>query len=229
MLYMLFPKGVSLKSRWIIIFLLAVVLIGTLLWFAPNIMSYFQNSADSSNASYSSLTLRDGMNSTATLEFGDTEYNFAYTIGILSTSTFIGGSQTHWTPHKGEVYNELGIEVRVSDVASDYVSNYIVILVKPTIQNYMASLHYTRVNITLHGTRAVNISSGLINKTNQYWFLYTQITHPTLNEPQLTIGNASQQKTYFISVGKTIKEFEIETRVFKIESNYMVIYVKPLY
>lgn len=45
----------------------------------------------------------------------------------------------------------------------------------------------------------------------------------------MTIGTTSQQKTHDVIVGSTIREFEIEVRVFKIESEYMVIYVKPLY
>lgn len=134
-----------------------------------------------------------------------------------------------YIPTEGKTYSDLGIEIKVSKVSSDYISNYIVILVKPTVQNYMASLHYTKVSIALYETKAVNISSGLINKTNQYWFSYTQITHPTFNEPQLTIRTNSQSKSYVVIAGFAIREFEIETRVYKIESGYMVIYVKPLY
>jgi len=69
----------------------------------------------------------------------------------------------------------------------------------------------------------------LINKTNQYLFAYTQIAYPSFYEPQLTLGTTSQSKDYVVFVGRTIKDFDIETRVCKIELGYIVIYVKPLY
>jgi rubredoxin len=215
---------------------LAAIIIGALLWYAPNIISYFQNSSpQSSDASYTSLTLRHGMNYSTTLEFGDTEYSFSYYYGLgLQVSTFIEGSKSY-SAHKGDTYRDFGIELKVSNVASDYISNYIVILVKPTVQNYMASLYYTRVNITLNEAKSVNISSGLVNETREYGFLYTQVMHPSFYEPQLTIHIETQEKTYDVSASGSalwssdIKDFNIETRVFKIESQYMVIYVKPLY
>lgn len=214
--------------------MLVVAVVVALLWFAPSITSYFQNS-NSSDASYTSLTLRDGMNNTATLEFGDTEYSIVYYYGAgLYVSTFIGGDKSH-TPNTGDTYRDFGIEIKVSNVTSDYISNYIVILVKPTVQNYMASLHYTEINITLNQEIYVNISSGLTNETHKYGFVYTQIMHPTIYEPQLTIYAGTQQKTHLVYASGSytwstnIKDFNIETTVFKTESQYMVIYVKPLY
>ena len=214
---------------------LAVVLIiiGAFFWYAPSIISYIQNlssrNQNSSGVSYTSLTLRYRMNNTATIEFGDTEYSFAYYYGGgLTVWTLLEGSK-FYKPHKGDTHRDFGIEIKVSDVTSDYISEYVVILVRPTINNYSASLHYTKVTIALYETKTVNISSDLINRTNQYWFSYTQVTHPSFNEPQLTIGTTSQQKTHDVIVGSTIREFEIEVRVFKIESEYMAIYVKPLY
>ena len=219
-----------MKSRWIIILLLAVVVIGALLWFAPNIISYLQNPTNSSDASYTSLTLRDGINNTATLEFGDTEYSFSYNIPthIFSIYTFLGGYELY-EPHKGDTHRDMGIEVKVSDVASDYVSSYISLLVKPIIQNYSASLHYTKVTVGLGATKSVSISSGLVNMTKQYWFSYTLMTAASANRRQLTIEYASTQQTYFVVVNTTIRDFDMEVRVYKLESGYLVIYVKPLY
>jgi len=213
---------------------LVVIIVGALLWYAPIIISYIQNlssSTNSSNEPYTELTLRDlpitEVNNTV-IEFGDTEYSFRYLGGYLMVYAPFQSKQ--YISSEGKTYNDLGIEIKVSKVSSDYISNYIIILVKPSVQNYMfTQFHYTKVNITLYQTKAVNISSGLINKTNQYWFSYTQIAHPSFNEPQLTIGTTSQSKSYVVIAGFTIKEFEIETRVYKIESGYMVIYVKPLY
>jgi hypothetical protein len=174
------------------------------------------------------------MNNTATLEFGDTEYSFGYFYGSgLSVSTFI--NSTLYMPHIGDTYTDFGIETKVANLTSDYISNYIVILVKPIVQNYMASLHYTEVNITLNQVTWVNISSGLVSETHKYGFMYTKVIHPTMYEPQLTIYAGTQQKTYYVYASGSymwstnIKDFNIETTVFKTESQYMVIYVKPLY
>jgi len=237
-------EGVQSKRRpikKIIGVFTVVVIIGLLLWNAPTIISYIQNLSsptNSSNESYTELTLRNlpisEINATI-IEFGDTEYYFSYQIiGMIPMGHYLHvhapfQSKTY-IPTEGETYSDLGIEIKVSKVGSDYISNYIVILVKPTIQNYMASLYYTKVSVALDETKAVNISSGLINKTNQYWFSYTQITHPSFNESKLTIRTDSQSKSYFVIAGLfTIREFEIETRVYKIKSGYMIIYVKPLY
>jgi hypothetical protein len=216
---------------------LGLIVIAALLWWsAPTIVSYFQNSASSDN-SYTSLTLRDKMNNTATLEFGDTEYSFAYYYGLgFSFSTFINNSGPY-TAKIGDTYRDIGIEVKVKNITTDYISNYIVILVKPTVQNYMASLHYTLVNTTLNQVTWVYISSGLVSDeaTHKYGFMYTKVVHPTMYEPQLTIYADTQQKIYYVYASGSymwstnIKDFNIETTVFKTESQYMLIYVKPLY
>jgi hypothetical protein len=215
-----------------------VIVIVALLYYAPTIISYIQNPTNSSNGSsttsYTNLTLRALPASEVdakTIEFGDTDYTFTY-------STFLGYhlymdlpfQSKDYTITQGETYKDCGVEIKVSKIDSDYISGYVVILVKPTVQNYMFSqFHYTKVNITLGWTQAVNISSGLINKTNQYWFSYTHIIHPSFYEPQLTIRTTSQSNNYVVFYDETIRDFDIETSVYKIDSYYMVIYVKPLY
>lgn len=221
-------------KKVIIGLILAVIIVVALVWYAPTIISYFQNSSsNSSDASYTSLTLRETMNNSASIWFGDTKYDFGYSYGVLGVSTFYGGGKSY-TPHKGDTYRDFGIEVKVSDVGSNYISNYIVILVKPTIQNYMASLHYTMVNLTLNEPTWVNITSGLVNETHQYGFRYLGIVWP-VSDPQLTIHTDTGEKTYRVTDSGSaiwnsdIKDFNIETRVYKIESAHMIIYVKPLY
>lgn len=213
--------------------LLAVIIMGVVFWNAPTIISYVQNLSsptNSSDGSYTELTLRDlpisEVNNTV-IEFGDTEYSFRYGGGYLMV--YAPFQSKTYIPTEGKTYDDLGIEIKVFKEDSDYISDYLVILVKSTVQNYMASLYYTRVSIPLYQSKAVNISSGLISKTNQYWFSYTQIIHPSFSEPQLTIRTNSHSKSYVVIAGFTIRDFEIETRVYKIESGYMVIYVKPLY
>ena len=206
--------------------LVALVILGVSLCYF--LIPYSQKS---SNESYIELTLRDLPATEAketVIEFGDTEYSFQYSGGNLWVR--IPFQSKYYIPREGEIYHDFGIEIKVSKISSDYISDYIVILVRPTVQNYMfTQFRYTKVNITLHETKAVNISSGLINKTNQYWFTYTQDVHPTFSEPQLIVQTTSQSKTYYVWYGTTIREFEIEIRVYKITPEFMIIYVKPLY
>lgn len=219
-----------MDGKSIILGVLVGAIVGLLIPINPLDLFSQPSTNSSSEFSYTNMTLRDlplSQTNETTIEFGDTDYSFRYGWGYLMV--YVPFQSKTYIPTEGKTYHDLGIEIKVSKVGSDYISNYIIILVKPTIQNYMASLYYTKVSIALYETEAVNISSGLINKTNQYRFSYTQITHPTFNEPQLTIRTTSQSKKYYVIASFTIKEFEIETKVYKIESGYMVIYVKPLY
>ncbi|MGA3191891.1 MAG: hypothetical protein ABSD73_05180 [Candidatus Bathyarchaeia archaeon] len=223
------------KIRKLVGLAIVVVIIGLLLYYAPTIISFVQNpssSGSSYNAPCTSLTLRDGTsgtNHTTTLDFGDTEYTFEYSIGsYFEASTFIEPYEIY-TPHIGDVYRYCGIEIDISKVTSDYISSYIVFLVKPTVQNYMASLHYTKVNITLNNDVAVNISSGLTNETHQYYFAYDGMVSPMEIDGWLEVWFSSQGQKFDAVVGNTITVFNIEIRPFKVQSHYMVIYVKPLY
>lgn len=210
----------------IAIALAALVILGVCLGYF--LIPYSQKS---SNESYVKLTLRDLAATEANetvIEFGDTEYSFQYNGGFLWVR--IPFQSKYYVPSEGDVYHDFGIEIKVLKRSSDYISDYIVILVRPTVQNYMfTQFHYTKVNITLHETKAVNISSGLINKTNQYWLTYTQDVHPTFSEPQLIVQTTSQSKIYYVWYGVTIREFEIEIKIYKITPQYIIIYVKPLY
>ena len=210
------------------IFAVAIIIV-VLLWSDSIIALFVPNNSQSqtTNTSYTELTLRHG--NTTLIEFGDTEYSISYFSGsFLKVSTPLK-SEFYQQLSEGKVFRDLGLEIKVSKMDSDYISEYIVILVKPTIQNYMASLFYTKVSLPLDSTRTVSISSGLIDKTNEYWFLYSQNVYPLATENKLTIGKGSQSETYNVAAGYTIKLFEIETRVYKVKSDYMVIYVKPLY
>jgi hypothetical protein len=222
-------------TKLIALAVLVMTIAGALLWFLV-VPSYIQNSLSSSqNAPYTSLTLRTGINNTATVEFGDTYYTLNYYYyyphpegSWLTVSTFIG-SNTHYRVYKGETYTDFGVEAKVSDTGWDDISNYIVILVKPVIQNYAASLNYTRLNISPGETKSIDISSGLTNETRQYAFTYTQNTSAYNLASQITIRTNTQEKTYLASEGYTIRDLNVEVRIYKVESAHMIIYVKPLY
>ena len=85
---------------------------------------------------------------------------------------------------------------------------------------------YTKVNMTSGEATTVSISSGLINKTNKYYFTYTGNYN---KYAYFTISNGSQLKSYFLGEGNTATDFDIEVRIYKVEPQYMVVYVKPLY
>jgi hypothetical protein len=220
-----------------------VAIVGAFLWFSPTILSYFQNFPSSASYTSLSLTLRDtdtmGSNQIATLDFGDTEYNFSYSSYLgLFVSTFM--DYEGYTPHIGDVYKFDGIEIDVSNITSDYISNYILVLVKPTVQNYMASLHYTRLNITLNHDIAVNISSGITNETHLYDFSYhiIVISHqfgpPESTNLEIHTDNNYTEVEAYVYPPNTpetymVRVLNIEIRAFAVEPQYMVIYVKPLY
>lgn len=187
---------------------------------------YFGNATQPTG--YVELTIRDSsyQQNDTVIEFGDTEYSFRYYSILYSRELIVNApfqSKSIFFPREGETYKEFGLEIKVSKVGSDYISDYIVILVRPIVQNYMASLHYTRVDIKSGETKVVNISSGLINKTNQYSFTYTQ------GKLLIQFGSQRKELQLHTSFAWDTKDFEIEVKVYKVEPDRIVIYVKPLY
>jgi hypothetical protein len=177
--------------------------------------------------------IRSG-NYTEPIELGDAEYSFSYITFIVRAININAPfkSDEIQYPKVGDLYEGLGIEVKVENVSSDYISDYVVIKVRPIVDNYMFSTYrYTKVDIPVGDAKTVEISSGLINKTNQYTFIYPFA--PSLVGADLIVKTASQSKQYSAYVGLIVAEaksdFDIEIRVFKADSNKMVLYVKPLY
>jgi hypothetical protein len=178
--------------------------------------------------------IRSG-NYTEPIEFGDTEYYFSYITAIypeISIHAPFNSDEIQY-PKVGDSYQGLGIEVKVANVSSDYISDYVVIKIRSTTDNYMFSTYrMTKVDIPLYYTKTVDISSGLINETNQYSFQYL-FAPSTGTSANLLVKTNSLTKQYSVYVGLIVAEarddFNIEIRVFKAGSNNMVIYVKPLY
>jgi hypothetical protein len=97
-----------------------IVIVGVFVWFIPTIISTIQN------LGYTRVAV--SANSTTTIQFGDNVYVFGYSppkFGLQGTSTY-------WLPRaynatQGSVYRDAGLEMKVSEVRSDYI----VLLVKP--------------------------------------------------------------------------------------------------
>ena len=178
--------------------------------------------------------IRSG-NYTEPIELGDAEYYFSYTTFIFREINIYApfNSYSIQNPKIGTSYEKLGLEVKIANVSSDYISDYVVIKVRPITENYMfATYRYTKVDIPLGDTRTVNISSGIIEKTNQYSFRYV-VASLSGYGGELAIKTSSQSRQYTAYSGLIVAEaksdFDIEISVFKVDSNNMVIYVKPLY
>jgi len=171
--------------------------------------------------------------SNGTVEFGDTKYYFGYTGGMIGISAPFQYDSI-MSPEIGHSYKTLGVEIKVANVSSDYISNFVVIMVKPTVTNYMFSTyHYTKVNIPIEDERTVDISSGLISETNQFTFAYASAPAFPSYGATLIVRTSSQSKQYSTYAGLIIPEaendFNIEIHVYQADSSKMIIYVKPLY
>ncbi|MGD0160809.1 MAG: hypothetical protein ABSB89_11005 [Candidatus Bathyarchaeia archaeon] len=225
------------------------------MYFSPTISSYFQssssNSSNNPSASFTTLMIRAPYSgheeNFTTVDFGDTEYNFLYGSGWLAVYAPLQAEYPISYPEVGDTYNAFGLEIKIENVSSDYLSDYVIFGVKPTVTNYMYSTYrYTEVNLTLEQSQpiqygtvpltnysvTVSISSGIINETNQYTFTYTNAPSGTYGAT-LVVSNSSQSKQYEAYVGSFVAgaetDFNIEIGVYKADANNMIIYVKPLY
>jgi hypothetical protein len=106
--------------------------------------------------------------------------------------------------------------------------------------------HYNRVEIPCEQgapsaqncTVTVSLTSSTTNKTNQYTFEYpfgpSYGPAPThTKSATLIVKTSSQSKQYEapigVFIGQAEHDFNIEIRIYQANSNFMVIYVKPLY
>ena len=227
----------------------AIIIIGSLLWYAPTIISVTKSSssANSSESSYTSLLITS-TNPNNTIEFGDTIYNFYYASGAIGVSIPFQADMIQ-NPQVGHTYQIFGVEIKVENISSNYLYDYTAISVKPTVENYMFSTYReTMVDIPLeqnappvqYGTPSpltnykvtVNISSGIVNETNQYTFEYAYPPSSGYGA-ELIVSNSSQSKQYEAYVGLIVaqaeQDFNIEIRIYSADSGNMIIYVKPLY
>jgi len=105
-----------------------IAIVGAFLWYAPTIISTVQNLF--SQSSYTKVTVVMGQ--IAIYDHGDNHYVFGYRLiasDPIDKFYVSSGFQTRvFSATEGATYKDLGIEIKVLEVHSDYI----VLLVKPT-------------------------------------------------------------------------------------------------
>ena len=206
---------------------------------------YSQNPYPTSyNASYTSFLI-ESYDENSKITFGDTEYFFGY-MGdanprILYIFPTLSPSATLY-PEIGHSYWTVGVEIHVMNMSSSSM----LVNIRPAVENYMFYTYQsTRVEIPIeqapsspNGTVTVSLTSSFTNKTNQYAFEYP--FGPSYGpapihakSATLIVKSSAESKQYEEVIGSYIMQaqydFNLEIRIYQANSNFMVIYVKPLY
>jgi hypothetical protein len=230
--------GVSL------IILIVIAVIGVIsLWYALAVIYNLPNPSPTPyNSSYTSLLIKS-YDPNSKIVFGDTEYFFSYLGEPQQLALIIYppiSSSVRLIPEIGHSYETVGLEMKVVSMNADVMS----VEIRPTVENYMFSTyHYTRVEIPCEqGAQAdqnatVTVSlAGSANKTRQYAFEYPfapSATPGSMFNVTLIVKDSSQSKQYEAAVGFDVTQakfdFNIQITIYQAFSNYMVIYVRPLY
>jgi len=179
------------------------------------------------------------------IDFGDTEYFFSYLGETHPSVLYIYATLSPPVtlhPEIGHSYETVGLEINVVNMSSDDIS----LEIKPTVENYMFSTyHSTRVEIPCEQTAqagqndtvTVNLT-GSANRTRQFTFEYpfapSAGSAPTyIKTAKLIVETSSKSKQYEASIGSVVSQaehdFNIQITIYQANSNFMVIYVKPLY
>jgi hypothetical protein len=230
--------GVSL------IILIVIAVIGVVsLWYALAVIYNLPNPSPTPyNATYTSLLIKN-LDPNSKIVFGDTEYFFGYSGNAQPRYLWIDAtleSPVKLYPEIGHSYETVGIEINVVNMSSKDIS----VMIRPTVENYMFSTyHYTRIEIPCEqGAQAdqnatVTVSlAGSANKTRQYTFEYPfapSATPGSMFNVTFIVKDSSQSKQYEAAVGFDVtqakNDFNIQFSIYQAFSNYMVIYVRPLY
>jgi hypothetical protein len=207
--------------------LLVVIVMGALLWYGPAIISYVKDY--SAQSSFTKLTLMNSPHSTK-VQFGGIDYDFSYSVqndqGYLGVEDSLLETKLYTNPTNGSDYKDIGIEIQVSEVYSDHI----VVLVKPTIQNYLAQLGYTKMTIANGQYQTVNFSE------NEYIFAYAytlvnSYNQGMVNVPELTITTSLlQTEQYYLSTPADNITSKLGLNVIAwAVPEYVTLFVKPSY
>jgi hypothetical protein len=198
------------------------------------------------NVAYTNLLIRANT-MTKSLTFGDTDYLLSYnafqeTIANISTiwvraplsNVFPLNSELIDQPKNGTSYTKIGIEIVVEDIGSDDISLFIKLKVRPIVENYMfLTYNYTRIDIPFNDSTTVNITSLSSDKTNQYAFKYAFVPPYREIDATLVVESMLQSKQYNFYFGEKLTDsrdgFKIEIRVYWVDLEHMILFVKPLY
>ena len=214
---------------------MVLVILGVFLWYSPTIISMLQNlssqntsSQNPSNqdSSYTKLTLIKNSSPNpnfTTLTFGDIDYSFSYAWQnnqyFLLVCNSILEAKSYLQPTNGSVYRDIGIEIKVSGA----YSNQIVLLVKPTVQDYLASLSFKKLTIAQGQYQTVNFSG------NEYTIGYLQ-NLPYYANKLIVMTPLLQSREYYIISSQIVScDLGLEIRVYKATTEYAMIFVKPSY
>jgi hypothetical protein len=225
----------SIPVKKIVGALMALIVLGVFLWYSPSIISMLQkptvhntSAQNTSNqgSSYTKLTLI--INSSpypnfTTLTIGDIDYLFSYIwqnpYRILSVGDSTLEGTSYANPTNGSVYMNFGLQINVSEADS----NQIVLLVKPTVQDYLASLSFVKMTISQGQYQTVNFSG------NQFTIQYLQNPPYYVNE-LIVSTSLLQTDQYAIFSSEIINcSLGLNIRVYKATAAYTIIYVKPSY
>jgi hypothetical protein len=199
---------------------LVALILGVFLWFSSNIFSMIQNY--SKGSSYSQVSVF-ATNITKT-QFGDIDYSFETSMplqpyGRLSMWDSLVESKDY-NLTEGAVYRDFGIEMKVKEIHSDYA----VLLVKPTVQNYLSESGFIKLTIPEGQMQTLSFLGG-----NDYTISYSKAhiyLHLLFQSTPLL-----QFRDYALTIVPTIihSDLGLEIRVSSITIDYVMIFVKPTY
>ena len=154
-----------------------------------------------------------------TLTLGDLDYFFGYSEqGFLLISNSLLETKSY-QPTNGSVYKDIGIEIKVSGVYSDYI----VLFVKSTVSNYLAQLSFTKLTIAQGQYQTINFSG------NEYTVGYLQ-NPPYYVNKLVVITSLLQTREYQVYSSEIINcDLGLEIRVYKATSEYIIIFIKSSY
>lgn len=191
----------------IIAVLLAVIIVGFVLWKSPMIISFFQSYLV--HSPYTEVTVVRG--EFPTVQFGDTEYTFAFRYENIGVSTPLFESET-FPAIENKTHTVFGIKIKISEVQS----NNVTLLIKTIIEDYLAQSPYRKLTIASGQYQRVNFSG------NQYTFSYF--------DDKIAFSTPLMEYKEYQAQESTIhRDLGVEIRVYKVSSDYVILFVKPLY
>jgi hypothetical protein len=207
----------SMPIKKIVVVFMAVAILGVFLWYSPTIISMIQEYF--SESSYTKLTVMNNSYNRTTIQFGGVDYFFAYFwqpslgfghLGMWNSLVESNG----YNLTEGAVYRDFGIEMKVKEIRPEYT----VLLVKPTVQNYLVGSGFTKLTIAEGQIQNISFSG------NDYIISYSQ-GHIYVNAPLFKF------RDYPLTIVPTIIHCDLglEIRVFNITKEYVTIFVKSTY